>query len=142
MCDSAWLKSGLRVLVVDGHADSIALLMLLFKDYGIETIAASSASESLEIMQQACPDLLISEIILPDENGYSLMRKVKAFESAYNVKIPAIAVTTCASSADRLQALAAGFCRHLSKPLNLDELMATVAGVLEQTQLKAASACI
>ena len=135
MCSSTSLRKGLRVLVVDDHADSRDLLMLLFAEYGVEAIEASCVSESLEIMQQICPDLLISEITLPDEDGYSLMSKVKALESAYNVKIPAIALTVQARESDRRRALAAGFCKHLSKPLDIEQLIATMVCITEQAQV-------
>lgn len=126
---TALLRKGLRVLVVDGDADSRALLMMLFEEHGVETIATPCVSESLEIMQHTCPDLLISEIVLPEEDGYSLIRKVKAFETTYRVQIPAIPLTVYAGEADRVQALAAGFCSHLPKPLDINTLIETMACV-------------
>lgn len=134
MCYSASLRKGLRVLVVDGIADCRDLLRILFDEYDLETTTASSVSEALEIIQQTCPDLLISEIVLPDEDGYSLMRKVKAFEKAYRLQIPTIALTVCAEENARIHALAAGFCRHLPKPLNIDKLITTMACLTEQAQ--------
>lgn len=128
-------------MVVDGHDDSRDLLMMLFSDYGIETIEASCVSESLEIMQQTCPDLLISEIGLPDGDGYSLMSQVKAFELAYNVQIPAIALTTHVKESDRSHALAAGFCQHLPKPLDIDQLISTMVCITEQAQVVTETAC-
>lgn len=135
LCDSTSFRKGFRVLVVDSHADSRDLLIMFFREYGIETIAAACISESLELMQQTCPDVLISEIVLPDGDGYALMSKVKDFESNYNVQIPSIALTTRVRDSDRIHALSAGFCKHLSKPLNLDELLATVTSVTEQATL-------
>lgn len=122
------------MLVVDDHADSRDLLTIFLEGYGIETIAATCISESLELMQQTRPDLLISEIVLPDGDGYSLMSKVKDFESDYGVQIPSIALTTHVRESDRIHALAFGFCRHLSKPLNLDELIATVISVTKPAE--------
>lgn len=141
MCNSALLRKDLRVLIVDNNRDSRELLAILFKEYGIETIAATSVSESLEIMQQTQPDLVISEIVLPDEDGYDLIRKLKAFETRYKVKIPAIALTTIDRQYDRIRALAAGFSRHLCKPFELEELIATVACVTEQVQEMTAMVC-
>ncbi|MBD0390404.1 MAG: response regulator, partial [Nostoc sp. C3-bin3] len=77
---SASLLKGLKVLVVDGSADCRDLLKMLFDEYEVETTTATCAREAEEIIQQTCPDLLISEIVLPDEDRYSLMSKVKAFE--------------------------------------------------------------
>ncbi|MBD1909158.1 MULTISPECIES: response regulator [unclassified Leptolyngbya] len=134
MYNSTSLRKGLRVLVVDGNADSSELLTVLLEGYGVEAIAATCASDCLEIMQKSCPDLLISELVLPGEDGYSLMSKVKALETERGTPIPAIALTVCANKSERDQALAAGFCRHLSKPFNIDELLETVACLTRQTQ--------
>lgn len=141
MCHSAWLRKGLRVLVVDSDADSRELLRLLFESYGVETIVASCVSESVRLLQQFCPDLLISEIALPGEDGYSLMNQVKTFESVYNIHIPAIALTVCARKRDRMLALAAGFCQHLPKPLDIDELLTTVASLTQPPQTMSIHAC-
>lgn len=141
MCDSTLPREGLRVLVVDSDADSRDLLLLLFAQHKVEAIAVTCVSESLEIMQQTCPDLLISEIFLPGEDGYSLISKVKALESADDIQIPAIALTTCAKESDRTRALAAGFCRHLPKPFDVDQLIATVACVTNHTEAMVAETC-
>ncbi|MFN6562459.1 MAG: response regulator [Nostoc sp. ChiSLP01] len=119
---------------MDSHFDSCALLVALFSQYGIKTTTATCISEALEMIQQTPPDLLIGEIMLPDGDGYSLIRKVKALEATYGVEIPAIALTVCARESDRDRALAAGFCRHFAKPINIDELIATIAYITEQTQ--------
>ena len=130
MDQSSFLKDGLRVLVVDSHPDSIALLSMLFAAYGVETIVATGVEEALALIQQRCPDLLLSELLLPDEDGYSLISKVKALETTDPVRVPSIALTTCASARDRLNAITAGFCTHLPKPLDIDELIATVTSLL------------
>ena len=127
---------GLQVLVVDSDPDSRYLLTILFQEYGVETIAATSALEALEILKQIKPDLLISEIRLPNEDGYSLMDKVKAFESGRHVHIPAIALTVYARDDDRAHALSVGFEEHLPKPFDIDELLATVAGLTRQVHLE------
>lgn len=141
MCDLSVLRKGLRVLVVDNDLDSRQLLETLFDGYGVETVTATSVRESLEIIQEAQPDLLISEIALPNEDGYSLMSKVKAFEKMYQIRIPAIALTAYAQDDDRIHALAAGFCKHLPKPLNIDKLIAAMACLTGQTQAVATGAC-
>jgi CheY-like chemotaxis protein len=126
--------NGLRVLVVDSDLDSRVLLTMVFEEYGVETIAATSALEALEIVKQVKPDLLISEISLPNEDGYSLMRKVKALENARQVDIPAIALTTYDGEDDRAHALSVGFEKHLPKPFDIDELIITVACLTKQVQ--------
>ncbi|HEY9819279.1 MAG TPA: response regulator [Candidatus Sericytochromatia bacterium] len=139
MCAQRLPLDGLQILVVDGDPDSRYLLTMLFEEYGIETIAATSASETLEILKQVKPDLLISEIRLPKEDGYSLMSKVKAIESAEQVQIPAIALTTQARECDRAHALSVGFCNHLPKPFDIDELIAMVACLTQHVQLRSAA---
>ncbi|MBD2256867.1 response regulator [Pseudanabaena sp. FACHB-2040] len=141
MCNSTIPHKGLRVLVVDSDLDSRELLIALFDGYEIETVTATCVSESLEAMQNTLPDLLISEIALPIEDGYTLMRKVQAFETNHRVRIPAIALTARTGNENRAQALAAGFCRHLPKPLDIDELIAAVACITEPNQEVAASTC-
>jgi CheY-like chemotaxis protein len=127
VCYQSLSLKGLQVLVVDSDPDSRYLLTMLFEEYGVETIAATSAIEALEILKQIKPDLLISEIRLPNEDGYSLMDKVKAFEMQRQVEIPALALTVYAREDDRAHALSVGFGKHLSKPFDIDELIETVA---------------
>ena len=134
MCDQCLPLDGLRVLVVDSDLDSRDLLAMIFDAYGVETIAATSATETLEILKQVKPDLLISEICLPKEDGYSLMSKVKALESTEQAQIPAIALTTQTREDDRAHALSVGFCNHLPKPFDIDELITMVACLTQHVQ--------
>lgn len=127
MCYSTSLQNGLRVLVVDSDADSCELLVVLLSQYGIETTIATSANEAIAQIHQAPPDLLISEIWLPGEDGYSLIRRVKTLEAKLCVQIPAIALTTMfPGEGNCVDSHEAGFCRHFPKPFNIDELMAAV----------------
>ena len=135
MCNHSLPLNGLRVLVVDNDPDSRYLLTMMFEEYGVETIAAKSAFEALEILNQVKPDLLISEIPLPQEDGYSLMRQVRASQMQRQAQIPAIALTTHAREEDRAQALAVGFEEHLPKPFDIDELIATVACLTKHVRL-------
>ena len=134
MCYESLLLDGLQVLVVDTDPDSRYLLKLIFEEYGVEMIAATSAGEALETLKQVKPDLLISEIPLPKEDGYSLMSKVKALESVQQVQIPAIALTVYAREDDRAHALSVGFKAHLPKPFDIDELLAMVACLTKHVQ--------
>lgn len=129
--------SGLKVLVVDSNSDSQYLLSMLFQMYGIETIATDSASEALEILERVQPDLLISELLLPGEDGFSLLCKVKALGRLKNLATPAIALTTYISEEVHRYALAVGFCRCLCKPLLLDELITVVAQLTGQVLVPA-----
>jgi CheY-like chemotaxis protein len=139
MYHSSLPSNGLQVLVVDSDLDSRNLLQGLFEMYGIETLTTTSAAEALEILGQVKPDLLISEIGLPKEDGYSLMRKVKALEKARQIQVPAIALTVYARESDRVQALLAGYAKYLSKPFDLDELISMVASLTGQVQLMPAT---
>jgi two-component system, OmpR family, response regulator len=134
VCYQSLPLDGLQVLVVDSDPDSRYLLTLIFEEYGVETIAATSADEALEILKQVKPNLLISEIRLPKEDGYSLMHKVKALESERQVQIPALALTVYTREDDRAHALAVGFGKHLSKPFDIDELIETVTCLTKQLQ--------
>lgn len=139
MCDQSLALNGLRVLVVDNNPDCRDILKMVFEDYGIETIAATCVSEALEILKKVKIDVLISEISLPNEDGFSLMHKVKALEITEQVEIPAIALTTYDTKYDRAYARLVGFCKHLSKPVNFDELIATVFCLTRQIQLVGAA---
>ena len=135
VCHYSSLLNGLQVLVVDNDPDSRDLLTTLFEMYGIETLTATTAAEALEILKQVKPDLLIGEIGLPKEDGYSLMRKVKALEKARQIQIPAIALTVYARKEDCVQALSVGYAKHLSKPFDINELISMVASLTGQVQL-------
>jgi two-component system OmpR family response regulator len=139
MCDQSLSLNGLRVLVVDNNSDCRDILKMVFEDYGIEMIAATCVSEALEILKQIKPDVLISEIALPNEDGFSLMHKVRAIEVAEQVEIPAIALTTYDTKYDRAYARLVGFCKHLSKPVDFDLLITTVLSVTRQIQLVSAA---
>jgi two-component system, OmpR family, response regulator len=119
--------NGLRLLVVDDEPDSRELLTFIFEENGAEMIEAASAREALEVLERFKPDILISDINLPDEDGYSLMLKVRNLDAERGGKIPAIAVSGYAEEEDCIRSLSAGFHRHLSKPIDLNELTTVVA---------------
>jgi two-component system, OmpR family, response regulator len=118
-----------QILIVDSHLDSIELMTIVFKSYGIETLVAKSVSEALKILKQAQPDLLISEIRLPDEDGYSLMRTVKVLEAQQQL-VPMPAIALCAGEISCAHALSVGFSKHLSKPFDIEELLAIIASLI------------
>ena len=125
---------GLRLLVVDNDPDTRTLLTFLFEIDGAEIITAASAGDALEIMSFFKPDILISDIYLPDENGCSLLTKVRNLEAKRWRKIPAIALTASAFDEDRNRALLAGYDIYRCKPIDLDELAATVASLTRLEQ--------
>lgn len=124
---------GLRILVVDNDVDSCSLISTMLQIYAVDTQVAFSASQALDVIQQFRPDVLISDIAMPEENGYSLLKKVRAQETE-EFPLPAIAVTAMVSDEDRALAMAAGFQRWLSKPIDMDRLIETIATMTDRSE--------
>ncbi|MCC5660202.1 response regulator [Nostoc sp. XA010] len=123
--------SGLRVLVVDDEADTRNFLSFMFEEYGAIATAVASVDEALAVIEQAKPDILISDIGMSQQDGYTLIRKLRSLEPEKGGRIPAIALTAYTREEDRLEALSAGFQQHLSKPIDPTKLIAMVADVLK-----------
>ena len=115
--------TGLAVLVVEDNEDARRLLSTILKRCGAAVQAAESASVALRLYALRPPDLIISDIEMPGEDGYSFIRKVRLQESPRS-RVPAIALTAYSRSVDRVRALAAGFQMHMSKPVEPAELVA------------------
>jgi len=127
---------GLQILVVDDEADALELLSTILQNNGAEVIAVASVKQALTIIETATdrsPDVLVSDIGMPDEDGYSLIRKLRQLEAQRGGKLPAITLTAYAGSDDRQQALLAGFQMHLTKPVDAAELVAVVASLTGRT---------
>jgi PAS domain S-box-containing protein len=120
---------GVRVLLVEDDPDTLEVLKYIFDDSGAEVITATSASEGLEALERLRPDTLISDIAMPDQDGYELIRRVRSREAERGGKIPAVAVTAYAATEDRIRALNAGFHMYVAKPIDPDELIAMVASL-------------
>ena len=118
---------GLRVLVVDDEPDARGLVQRLLQDRGVEVRSAGSVAEALQLFRQSPPDLLISDIGMPGENGYSLIRQIRLERAEAGGCVPAIALTAYARAEDRATVLEAGFQVHLTKPIETSELLARVA---------------
>ncbi|HSO36287.1 MAG TPA: response regulator, partial [Labilithrix sp.] len=88
-----------------------------------EVFAASSASEAFALLKRERPHLLISDIAMPEEDGYTLIRRVRALPAEEGGRTPSIAVTAYAGRADRVRALEAGFDAHYAKPIDIDALI-------------------
>jgi PAS domain S-box-containing protein len=123
---------GLRILVVDDEPDTRELLEVGLGRCGAEVMAAGSAAEALEVMATATPDVLISDIGMPSEDGYDLIRRVRQLPAGSGGRVPAIALTAYARTEDRLQALRAGYQMHVPKPVELAELVAVVASLVQR----------
>jgi signal transduction histidine kinase/CheY-like chemotaxis protein len=121
---------GIHLLIVEDDEDSREMLRIMFKQYDMRITAVASAAEGFAAVKQNQPDILISDVGLPGEDGYSLIRKVRALAPAKAAQIPAIALTGYASLQDRERALEAGYQEHLAKPVDIDELLELVKGLL------------
>ncbi|WP_373536527.1 PAS domain S-box protein [Microcoleus sp.] len=125
--------SGIRVLAVDDDADARDLVVFLLEDCGASVTAVSNATDALAALIVSLPDLLLSDIGMPDTDGYMLLRQVRALPAEQGGLVPAIALTAYAGEIDYRQALAAGFQRHLSKPLEPDKLLQTMLDLLDRS---------
>ncbi|MBW4484588.1 MAG: response regulator [Tildeniella torsiva UHER 1998/13D] len=123
--------SGIRVFSVDDSADTREFLTVLLGQYGADVITAGSATEALATLKTLQPDVLISDIGMPEMDGYRLIRQVRALPPDQGGQIPAIALTAYARDEDQQQSLDSGYQRHLTKPLDLEKL---VQAVVELTQ--------
>ncbi|MBD2180822.1 hybrid sensor histidine kinase/response regulator [Aerosakkonema funiforme] len=117
----------LQVLLVDDEPDVRQFVSLALEEYGARVIAVASAGEAMKTLTHLQPDVLLSDIGMPEEDGYTLIRKVRDLNTAQGVFIPAAALTAYAREEDGIHALAAGFQMHLSKPVDINELVTAVA---------------
>ena len=120
---------GLRVLVVDDEPDARDLIRQLAAGLPRRGAHRGSAPEALAMLQRLHPDLLVSDIGMPERDGYELMRDIRALGPENGGRTPAIALTAFARSEDRTRAMLAGYQIHVSKPIEPHELLATVASV-------------
>jgi PAS domain S-box-containing protein len=123
---------GVRVLLVEDNPDTLEMLKFIFDESGAEVIAVTSVEEALDALERFRPDALVSDIAMPDRDGYDLIREVRSREPEQGGKIPAVAVTAYARAEDRVRVLAAGFQMHIAKPIDPDELIAVVASLTGQ----------
>jgi PAS domain S-box-containing protein len=119
----------LRVLVVDDDPDARDLFNLILTSYGAEVRDCASAHEALQILDEWGPDVLVSDIGMPVEDGYELMRKVRALEPERGGLVPALALTAYARAEDARRAFNVGFQAHIPKPVEPGELAMAVAGL-------------
>ena len=122
--------SGLSILVVDDEPDARALVQRLLEDNHAKVITAASAEEALSYLTAQRFDLLVSDIGMPGQDGYSLIRKVRAFGVEHGGNMPAVALTAYARAEDRVKALRSGYQMHLVKPIEPTELITVVASMV------------
>jgi len=119
----------IRVLVVDDEPDARSLVMRILRNGQASVMSAGSVEEAMEIVRTHRPHVIVSDIGMPGEDGYSLIRRVRGLSDAQLAGTPAIALTAFARSEDRTRALLAGYQMHLSKPVEPSELTVTVASL-------------
>lgn len=122
--------AGLKVLVVDDHEDGREVLTHMLSSCDAEVKAAGSAAEALRLLRDWHPEVVVSDISMPEVDGYAFIRQLRALD--IDGEIPAIAVTAHALAEDRERALAAGFQNHLAKPVQLSELLKSIAMVVDR----------
>ncbi len=120
---------GLKVLVVDDEADTRELIREVLKECGSDVITSPSAADALIALEQHKPDVLISDLGMPDEDGYSLIAKIRELPAERGGEIPAAALTAYARAEDRMRVLRSGFQFHLPKPVDSAELVTVVASL-------------
>jgi signal transduction histidine kinase/ActR/RegA family two-component response regulator len=125
---------GLLVLIVDDEPDTREMLKAGLGQCGARITAVSSASEALAAIEADVPHLLISDIGMPDEDGYELIKKIRALPAEKGGKVPAIALTAYARTEDRLQALRAGYQMHVPKPVEMAELTAVAVSLVQRSE--------
>lgn len=131
--------AGIRVLVVDDETDARETLKLILSECGAEVRIAASAKDALEVVTQWQPDVLVSDIGLPQEDGYALIEQIRALELSLGWSVPAVALTGYARPMDRTQLLAAGYQRYFSKPVEIGELADAIAALAGHSEPEAQS---
>ena len=123
---------GIRVLVVDDEPSASEALVVLFDSCGAATKSAASSAEALSVFDTWLPDVMVSDIAMPGEDGYALMKKLRLRRPERGGLVPAVALTAYAKIEDRVSILSAGFQMYLSKPSSPNELVAVVASLAER----------
>jgi len=118
---------GLRVLVIDDEPDAREMLKVLLESCHVEVMTAASAAEGFAVLRDKRPDIVLSDIAMPGEDGFAFIRRVRALTEDEGGRVPALALTAYARLEDRTRALLAGFNGHVAKPVDANELLATLS---------------
>ncbi len=127
--------SGLQVLIVDDEPDVRQLLSTVIEESGGKVVAVASAPEALKALEQLQPDVLVSDIGMPHEDGYTLIRKVRDLEAERGRNLPAVALTAYVREDDSKHAIESGFQMHMSKPVDTTQLVMAVANLAGRTMI-------
>jgi CheY-like chemotaxis protein len=121
----------LHLLVVDDNLDTLQILRVMLEDYQCQVQIAGSAAEALEILQWYKPDVMVCDLSMPDEDGFSLIERVRAGDAGYGSGVPALALTAHVRVDERVRALSAGFNMFVPKPVECYELVTAIANLAE-----------
>jgi CheY-like chemotaxis protein len=132
--DFAPALEGIRLLIVEDEPDARELLIALLTRFGAQARAVATAAEALDAIRQWRPDLLLSDIEMPGEDGYSLIQKVRSLDPELGGQVPAVALTAHARVEDRVRALSAGFQSHITKPVDPAELVAVIRSLARRSR--------
>lgn len=125
--------AGLRVLVVEDDTDTREVITVMLEESGALVTTVETVEAALGALETATPDVLMSDLSMPERDGYDLIRSVRALDPARGGRVPAIALTAYARSEDRERVISAGYQRYLSKPIDLEELVAAIATLADRT---------
>jgi PAS domain S-box-containing protein len=127
---SASIK-GTKILVVDDEPDARQLMSAILEQCGAEIKVAENAAQALSLIDEYRPDILISDIGMPETDGFELIKKIREKEKGSGKRLPAVALTAFARAEDRLKALSAGYNMHIPKPVEPTELIVVIANLTE-----------
>jgi PAS domain S-box-containing protein len=130
---------GVRLLVVDDEPDNLYLLEAALAAAGAEVEVAASTAQAFAAVSRRCPDVLVSDIGMPDEDGYALIRRVRQLPAHAGGTVPAIALSAYTRPEDQQRALAMGFTMHKGKPADLNDLVSAVARLAADSSKRATS---
>jgi CheY-like chemotaxis protein len=123
-----------QVLLVNHDGDTLQVLSVMLEDAGARVVTAASANEALEVLQWHRPNVLVSDLAMPGEDGYSLIEQIRSLESKEKGQLPAVALTSYVRVEDRARALSAGFNMFVPKPVEPTELINAIANLAEAAQ--------
>lgn len=126
--------AGLRVLLIDDDRDTRDLFMFILEAEAAEVVGAASVEQALAAVKEFAPDVILSDLCMPDADGFTLIRQIRSLLDEQN-PIPIIAVTAFAGEEARLHALSVGFQGYLAKPVNPDDLIAVIAALRVRSQV-------
>ena len=131
---SSGVLDGIRILVVDDDRDTLEMLRFILEQQGAEVTTVARVVEAVDSLQKAAPDVILTDIGMPDFNGYALIALVRANDKKTGQTTPAIALTAYTSPADEETALAAGFQRYMSKPFDPGDLIDAIRSLAKPSR--------